>query len=209
MADKEATVYIVDVGSTMADCNNGRTESDLDWSMRYVWDKICTTVAASRKTWTVGVLGLRTDETDNPQQEDEGYENITVLQQLGPMTMASLKELQGRVKPSNTASGDAISAVVVAIDMIDGFTKKLKYKRKIILVTDGQGPIDEDDLDDISSKLNESNIELIVMYAFTVVPLARCSPLTWSSGVDFDDPEYGLKEEDKPRLKVRIHTYDD
>ena len=44
MADKEATVYIVDMGRTMGEIRNGRTESDLDWAMTYVWDKITSTV---------------------------------------------------------------------------------------------------------------------------------------------------------------------
>lgn len=44
MAEKEATVYIVDVGKSMKQHNNGRDISDLDWAMRYVWDKITTTV---------------------------------------------------------------------------------------------------------------------------------------------------------------------
>ncbi len=44
MADKEATVYIVDLGSSMGEKHNGRDESDLDWAMQYVWDKITSTV---------------------------------------------------------------------------------------------------------------------------------------------------------------------
>lgn len=47
MAEKEATVYIVDVGKSMKQHNNGRDISDLDWAMRYVWDKITTTVSIS------------------------------------------------------------------------------------------------------------------------------------------------------------------
>ena len=163
MADKEATVYIIDLGSSMANCNNGRVESDLDWSMRYVWDKISTTVAASRKTWTVGVVGLRTDETRNSLQEDDGYENITVFKDIGPVIMSDLKELQEVIKPNETSNGDAVSAIVVASEMIATYTKKLKYNRKIILVTDGQGPVDSDDLDDISKRINEIGIQLIVM----------------------------------------------
>ena len=44
MADKEATVYIVDVGRCMKEKNNGRDQSDLDWAMTYVWEKITSTV---------------------------------------------------------------------------------------------------------------------------------------------------------------------
>ena len=44
MADKEATIYIVDVGTSMGEKRNGREISDLDWAMTYVWDKITSTV---------------------------------------------------------------------------------------------------------------------------------------------------------------------
>lgn len=44
MAEKEATVYVVDVGASMGECHGGRTESDIDWAMRYVWDRITSTV---------------------------------------------------------------------------------------------------------------------------------------------------------------------
>jgi ATP-dependent DNA helicase 2 subunit 2 len=44
MADKEATVYIIDVGASMGAKHHGRTQSDLDWAMTYVWDKITSTV---------------------------------------------------------------------------------------------------------------------------------------------------------------------
>ena len=44
MADKEATVYIIDMGTSMGEKRNGRKESDLDWAMTYVWEKITSTV---------------------------------------------------------------------------------------------------------------------------------------------------------------------
>lgn len=162
MADKEAIVFILDLGASMAATHGGRTESDLDWSMRYVWDKISNVVAANRKTLCVGVVGVRTDETNHTLKED-GYENISVLQQLGPMSMSGLKALQSKVKPSRTTDGDAISAIVIAVDMIDTFTKKNKWKRQIFLVTDGKGEIDPDDIDDIARKIRDSTIELTVL----------------------------------------------
>ena len=47
MAEKEATVYILDVGASMGMKRNGRQETDLDWAMQYVWDKITSTVNPS------------------------------------------------------------------------------------------------------------------------------------------------------------------
>ncbi|KAH6610759.1 atp-dependent dna helicase 2 subunit 2, partial [Trichoderma cornu-damae] len=184
MADKEASVFILDLGVSMAATNGGRRESDLDWSMSYVWDKISNVVASNRKTLCLGVVGFRTDETNHTLEED-GYENISVLQQLGPMSMSNLKALRPKVKPSRTANGDAVSAIVIAVDMIDSYTKKNKWKRQVYLVTDGRGEIDPDDIGDIARKIRDSNIEMTVL------------------GVDFDAPDYGFKEEDKPSIKRR------
>jgi len=61
----------------MAECNSGRVETDLDFGMKYIWDKIATTMAASLKGGNLGVIGLRTDETNNPLDVD-GYENLSV-----------------------------------------------------------------------------------------------------------------------------------
>lgn len=47
MAEKEATVYIVDVGRSMGERHHGRPVTDLEWTMQYVWDKITTTVCGT------------------------------------------------------------------------------------------------------------------------------------------------------------------
>lgn len=166
MADKEAVIYIVDLGSSMADCHNGRTESDLDFSMRWIWDKISTTVAASRKTWNVGVIGVRTDDSDTEFGEEGGYENIAVLQELQPMDLAKMRALHAKIKPSNSETGDCISALVPAIGMIDKVApQRLKFNRKIFMVTSGEAPLDTDDITDIADRLREHNIQLTILYA--------------------------------------------
>lgn len=48
--------------------------------------------------------------------------------------------------------------------MITKYTKKLKYIRKIILVTDARGFIEQDGIEDIASKLKAEGIELIIVY---------------------------------------------
>ena len=48
MAEKEATVFIVDVGRPMGEKHQGRSTTDLDWSMQYVWDKITTAVCVDQ-----------------------------------------------------------------------------------------------------------------------------------------------------------------
>ena len=169
MADKQATVYIIDVGSSTGECHNGRMESDLDYGMRYVWSKITEMMSANRSaSWSIGAVGLRTDETDNILGSDDGYENIAVFKPLGPMEMPHLNDLQRKIKSSETDNGDAISAIVVAIDSIQKFTtlksgKLGKYARKIVLLTDGQGTMDGSDIEPIAQQINELEIELVVM----------------------------------------------
>ncbi|KAL6713442.1 ATP-dependent DNA helicase yku80 [Lecanora helva] len=186
MADKEATVYIVDMGLSMGEKRNGRKETDLDWAMNYVWEKITSTVASDRKTATLGVVGLRTDDTNNDLSSEESFGNISVLQEIGQLLLPGLQDLQQKIRVSNTNEGDAVSAIVIAIEMITKYTKKLKYKRKIVLVTDGRGTLDADpeSIAEISKKIIADQMELVIL------------------GVDFDDPDYGFKEEDKPFEKL-------
>lgn len=86
------------------------------------------------------------------------------------------------------------------MQMIIEYTKKNKYKRKIVLVTNGTGAMSDDNIEGIIEKMKEVNIELVIMYVS-----CRCNftfMLIISSGADFDDAEYGVKEEDKDSRKV-------
>ncbi|KAG0159283.1 hypothetical protein PDIDSM_6805 [Penicillium digitatum] len=183
MAEKEATVYIVDMGRSMGERHHGRAMSDLEWAMQYVWDRITATVATGRKTATVGVVGLRTDGTIN-DLEEENFSNISILFGLGQVLMPDIRKLRETIKPSKTDRGDAISSIIIAMQMIIEYTKKNKYKRKIVLVTNGTGAMSDDNIEGIIEKMKEVNIELVVI------------------GADFDDPEYGVKEEDKDIRKA-------
>lgn len=184
MAGKEATVYIVDCGRSMGEISHGRQQCNLDWALEYVWDRITTSVATGRKTLLSGVIGLRTDTTSNDMQGSEGYENINVLQPIDQLLMPQIRRLRSELIVSSTSTGDAISALAIAVGMISEKCKKLSYLRKIVLVTDARARMDADDLSKIVNKINADNMEIVVL------------------GVDFDDAEYGFKEEDKDSIKA-------
>lgn len=57
----------------------------------------------------------------------------------------------------------AISAIVIAIQMITKYTKKLKYRRKIVLVTDGRGSLDADGSSEITKKIKQDAMELVIL----------------------------------------------
>ena len=177
-------MYVVDCGRTMGDKSQGRKQTNLDWALEYIWDKITSTVATARKTALAGVVGFRTDGTKNDLSEDESYHHISVFQDIGQILMPNLRQLRQDLVVSETEAGDAISALVIAIQMIVTTCRKLQYQRKIVLVTDARGSMDAEDLSQITEKLKEDSIELVIL------------------GVDFDDAEYGFKEEDKDNVKA-------
>lgn len=51
--------------------------------------------------------------------------------------------------------------------MIGAHCKRLKYRRKVVLVTNARGPMDDDGVDEIAKKLIDDGIELVVLYGLT------------------------------------------
>lgn len=68
----------------------------------------------------------------------------------------------------------AISSIVIAMQMIIEYTKKNKYKRKIVLVTNGTGMMSDDNIEGIIEKMKEVNIELVIMYVPRLYDSALC-----------------------------------
>ncbi|KAK5047638.1 hypothetical protein LTR84_006303 [Exophiala bonariae] len=185
MADKEATVYVIDVAQSMGKKHSGRSQSDLDWALQYVWDKISNTVFTGRKTLQIGVVGLGTDKTSNAMQTDESYEHISEIQPIAQVLMPQLQQLPRLLKPSKTETRDVLSGIIIAVDMIMKHCRHLKYKKRIVVVTNATGQIDDDGIQDTATQFRDNGIELVVL------------------GIDFDDAEYGVKEENKSPQKAR------
>lgn len=140
-------------------------------------------VKDGKKTQQLGVLAVGTDETGNILDGDDGFEHIKELQGIQQTLLSDVKQLREAIQPSRSSRGDVISALVVAIEMMERHTKKLKWKRQIIIVTDGARSMDADDVPQIAEKIVNDEVTLTVL------------------GVDFDDAEYGFKEEDKDATK--------
>ena len=56
-----------------------------------------------------------------------------------------------------------LSALVVALQMIDEKCGTLKWKKKIVIITNGTGFMDLDDLDNIRDKINQEGVELVIL----------------------------------------------
>jgi ATP-dependent DNA helicase 2 subunit 2 len=186
MADKQATVYIVDISRSMGEQHQERELSDLDWSLQWVWDKITAVVQTGRKTLHVGVVEMGSHFTNNMMaQDDPSYRHINILHGLSQLMLPELQKISKSLEPSEVESCDVLSAIIVGVDMIIKHCKQLKYTKKVVVVTNGSKPMDADDVEEVAEQMKKNNIELVIL------------------GVDFDDPEYGFKEEDKSPQKAQ------
>lgn len=188
MAEKEASVFIIDLGRSMGRSNHDRTQSDLEYALQYFWDKITNIIYLGRKGLVVGVVGFRTDKTRNHMQEEEGYEHINLIQSIQNMEMQQLKQLSSQLVPSQTDSGDALSAVILGVDMLMKHCRNLKFIKNLYLITNATGLLDADDIEQTAAQIKQKDIQLTVL------------------GIDFDDPEFGFKEENKSYQKQENET---
>jgi ATP-dependent DNA helicase 2 subunit 2 len=116
-------------------------------------------------------------ETNNSMSDDPNYQNITTYLKPQQILLKDIHYLKDQFFPNKSEDGDAISALILAIQLIEEKCKALKFIRKIVLITDARGAMDGDDNDKIAKQITSQNIELSVI------------------GVDFHDADSDVKEE--------------
>ncbi|KAF9073930.1 SPOC domain-like protein [Rhodocollybia butyracea] len=198
------TMFVVDVCKSMGATKtiplppgpNGEQRSSevthLQYALQYVKFKIQDMIYNGRKTDQCGVIIFGTEDTDNRiNDENGGYENVTEYITIAQPTAETLKRLD-ELKPSDVY-GDPIDALIVAVEAQNLYLgNKKTWTRKVILVTDGEGPIELEDWEVTAAKMNELNVALTVV------------------GVEFDDEEYEFKQKNKPHYKeVNEQFYND
>ncbi|KAJ3980021.1 SPOC domain-like protein [Lentinula detonsa] len=189
------SMFVVDVSKSMGATRtvtlppgkNGEERfaemTHLQYALQYVKFKIQDMIYNGRKTDQCGVITFGTDETDNQiNSRHGGYENVTEYISIAAPSATTLRKLD-ELEPSDVF-GDPIDAMIVAVEaQSKHLGNKKTWTRKVILVTDGEGPIELEDWEATAKKLNELNIALTVV------------------GVDFDDEEFDYVQENKPDFK--------
>ncbi|KAI0932900.1 hypothetical protein AcW2_001392 [Taiwanofungus camphoratus] len=189
------TVFLIDLSPSMSKMREvelpGAPEGEpdtiemtnLEYSLQFVMLKIQEMIFNGRKTDQCGVILFGTEETDNIiNEKNGGYENVTAYIPIGQPNAGTLAKLAA-LQPS-TVTGDPIDALIVGIETQHQYlTSKKTWTRKMVLLTDGENPIEIEDWEATAKKMNSLDI------SFTIV------------GVDFDDDELPFQEEDKSDIK--------
>lgn len=133
MASKKSTVYVIDRSESMGHCHEGRTETDLEWGIKYVTDDIGNRILSERKTDQVAVVSVTGDSGATVESELKQF-LFEDYQKLKDLTVAGY------------GSGDLVDGLISAIDVTTNGTagvkgNKLKYQRMIIVLTNGKSPM--------------------------------------------------------------------
>ncbi|KAF8214295.1 hypothetical protein K438DRAFT_2149560 [Mycena galopus ATCC 62051] len=148
-------------------------------------------IAGIHQTDQCGVIVFGSRKTRNilNTKMKEGYEDVLEYIPIGQPNAGTLAKLDA-LKPSNNP-GDhkfALDALIVAIETQNAYLEKKKtWTRKIVIVTDGENPIEGNDLDTTIERIKDLDIGLTVV------------------GIDFDDEEFPYTEEDKSHFKVYLY----
>ncbi|KAI0735882.1 SPOC domain-like protein [Earliella scabrosa] len=201
-------MFLVDTSSSMGKTRpvevpgpNGKDSeviemTNLEWSLQFVQLKIqemCSRQSSQifngRKTDKCGVILFGTEGTNNViNQQNGGYEHVTEYIPIAQPNSGTLAKLT-TLKPS-TVAGDPIDALIVAIETQDRFLgNKKTWTRKIVILTDGENPMEIEDWEATVKKMNDLGISLTVV------------------GVDFDDDEMPFEEEDKSTIKKENEAF--
>ncbi|GLB36606.1 putative SPOC domain-like protein [Lyophyllum shimeji] len=189
------TMFLVDTSPSMGNLRtvelppgpNGEERTaeitHLQWALQYVKLKIQEMIYNGRKTDQCGVIVFGSEETDNIINEKHGgYENVSEYIPIGQPNAATLAKIDA-LQPSSVA-GDPLDALIVGIEtQAQYLSAKRTWTRKIVIVTDGESPIEVEDWEATVEKMNGLDISLTVV------------------GVDFDDEEFGFTEPNKSNIK--------
>ena len=162
MAGKEAILVILDVGPSM---NSRYQDSDSQSRLDLGIDSIKLLIQQKllfSKNHALGIVLFGTEETENDlNAQMGGYENITVASALEVPSL-NLVRFMDQIQ-TTPQSADFVDALVVGVDMLVSFCGKKKYNKRIFLITDGNSKVNDADLNDIVSTMNENEIKLNVM----------------------------------------------
>ncbi|GAC94718.1 hypothetical protein PHSY_002291 [Pseudozyma hubeiensis SY62] len=209
------TLFVLDISSRMGETRQvqdrivtetqsvqrrSRSTTHLQWVCEFVSARIAEIILRGLKTTRVGIITYGSPRTNNsiPDSPDD-YQGIDEIFWPALPTLDTLDLVQSlrAVHPDQKAPlADPLAALVDAIQLssdpekggIKG-SQKNTWKRTVYLVTDGQSQFGFDGAEAISNKLQDENIALRLL------------------GVDFDDPESGLKLEGKDKVKQRNERF--
>ncbi|KAH0590171.1 hypothetical protein H2248_000344 [Termitomyces sp. 'cryptogamus'] len=189
------TMFLIDTSPSMGKLrtvqlppgpNNEERTSEitrLEWALQFVKLKIQEMIYNGRKTDQCGVIVFGSEDTNNIiNEQNGGYENVSDYIPIAQPNAATLSKLDAL--KATDIYGDPLDAIIVGIHtQAVHLASKKTWTRKIVLITDGESPIELEDWEATVDKMNSLNVSMTIV------------------GVDFDSENFGYVEANKTEMK--------
>ncbi|KAK4058526.1 ATP-dependent DNA helicase yku80 [Microbotryomycetes sp. JL221] len=211
VSPSSAAVFVVDCSYKMSlqrpftqgqgDDTRQTITRPIDVAKQYVKAKVIQRIIRELKTTpatvllygtskTKNVLTARAREQDSYDKHEDPYRYMYQLLQEAICDVGTLERIDtieaGRgpdAVEGSDWSADAHSALILAMEELEAIPKSRNYTKDIYLLTDGESATDWDRWEETVQRMNERGMALTVV------------------GFNFDDAEFGYKEEDKSTIK--------
>ncbi len=114
----------------------------------------------------IGLHGTaETRNAMNAEVEDGQYEHIVHHHNVAPVSFATIEALDSAPACAPGGPADLIDSLALAMDAVLTHVKKLKFGKRVLLVTDGTSPasVDDEQFEDIVAQLADSQIDFEVI----------------------------------------------
>ncbi|TPX62530.1 hypothetical protein PhCBS80983_g00274 [Powellomyces hirtus] len=190
-----ATVLILDVNPSMRKQSQGHDKTAQQRAQEAIFQILHSKIITGRKTDCVALLLVGTEASDNILAEGDQYQHVKAYHfeededaLLRPADLSLLKYVEQGCE-EGSGGGDVMDAIIIAVHMIEQFCRHLKYEKKVTIFTDAENFIETDGSEAVLAKAKEMGIFLNLI------------------GYEFDNPDVGIKYEDKPKQKAENEKF--
>ena len=179
MAGKEGIFVILDVGKSMKKKYLDTNETRLNFGIESIRQLIRQKLLFNIKRDQIGIILMGGD--------GEEAENINIYSELDFPSIDLLNQLNSIVAENNEDNGDIFLSIDFAIDEFIAKYKKLKWEKKIFLITDGESKckMSKDQIEELAERIKDNDIKINII----------C--VGFFEELDKDDEEEGENDKDK------------
>ena len=188
MAGKEGIFAILDVGKSMKKKYLDTEETRLNFGIESIRQLIQQKLIFNVKRDQIGIILMG--------REGEEAENINIYSELDFPSINLLNQLSGIEAEDDEDNGDIFLTLDFAIDEFIAKYKKLKWVKKIFLITDGESKckVSKEQIEELAERINDNYIKVNII----------C--VGFYEELDEEDEEEGKNEEEEEKDKKKINN---
>ena len=202
MAGKEGIFVILDVGKSMKKKYLDTNETRLNFGIESIRQLIRQKLLFNIKRDQIGIILMG--------GEGEEAENINIYSELDFPSIDLLNQLNSIVAENNEDNGDIFLSIDFAIDEFIAKYKKLKWEKKIFLITDGESKckMSKDQIEELAERIKDNDIKINIICVGFFEELDKDDEEEGENDKDkiIEDNDDEEKEKDKDKEKQKINN---